>query len=308
MEKLRRHWQITLLSLMTALLFIPFPMSDFSDYKNAIWDLGHVGYFFLLTRWLYGLFGHHLDSLSARILTTLLIVVLLSGVIEAIQFAIGRMASLDDAFNNLLGCLLALLVCQYKQIDGKAVRYSALFIVVLFAAWRLAPLSTILADYVVARAMHPVVANFETPFEMSRWRSHFPLTLSDESSSRELVVHLRPLNDYPGLTITPRVQDWRGYSVIQFEIFNNSQQVWNMHFRINDKQHKQTGFNYKDRYNTLFELSPGFNRFKVDLNQVKAAPVSRDMDMENIIRVSFFFRLEPTVGTIQFDNIVLLNE
>ncbi|MCF6280798.1 MAG: VanZ family protein [Candidatus Polarisedimenticolaceae bacterium] len=307
MEKLQHYWSNILLFLATILLFIPGFTGQFSDYQTEIWNLGHMGYFFLLITSLFPHLQRRVSSLSIRLIAALLITLLLSGVIEMVQLKVGRQASMDDVFNNLVGSLLALYFCQLRMLLSQGARWGVRGLLILLLSWSLTPLFSIAVDTLVAYKRHPIVADFEMPFERLRWSSKFPLEIIQDGSNR-LQVHLRSVGQYPGVTFTPRVSDWRGYSTLQFEMYNSSHQAWKLHFRANDRAHDEDGMRHNDRFNTTLQFKPGWNQFRIDLQQVKQAPSKRSMNMEQISKVVFFFMDEPSLSTIQLDNIILSND
>ncbi len=307
--KINRHnWFFFLLFFATTLLFIPGITGRFSDYQSEIWNLGHIGYFFLLISVLFPLIERSLPSQLSRLIVSILITLLLSGVIEMIQLMVGRMASVNDVINNLVGCLFALYRCQFRQLKQRGKKVALLWVLLLLLFWRLVPLLSITVDSAFAYNKHPVVADFETPFELLRWSSVFPLQVS-QGGSNQLVVHLKPVGQYQGVTLFPRVANWSGYSLLRFEVYNSGAQMWRLHLRINDQMHDESEMqHYNDRYNTTLPLNPGWNSFQIDLKQLKAAPASRQMNMNNISKVDLFFTNEPSLATIRIDNIVLSND
>lgn len=307
MKKKRQRWLIILLLLATILFFTPGTTNRFSDYQAEIWNLGHMGYFFLLISALFPLIKQHFSSMLSRIAVAVSVTLLLSGVIEMLQLVVGRTASFEDVINNVVGALLALYRCQFQQLRVKSVRLVFLWLLILMLFWRLIPLLSIAADTAIAHIRHPIVANFETPFELSQWRSDFPMTVVFDGSN-QLQADLKQVGLYPRVTLTPRVTDWRGYAYLQFEIYNSSQQIWQLHVRINDAWHDEHGMHYNDRYKTVLPINPGWNRIKIDLDKVKQAPISRQMVMKQISKVRFFFMNEPSLSTIKLDNIVLVGD
>ena len=307
MEKLRHYWPNILLFLATILLFIPGLTGRFSDYQTEIWNLGHIGYFFLLIRSLFPHLQRRFSSLTVRLMAAVLVTLLLSVVIEVVQLNVGRQASVGDVFNNLVGCLLALYFCQLRWLLSRAGQWGVRGLLFLLLFWSLSPLFSIAVDRLVAHHRHPIVADFETPFERSRWSSEFPLEIV-QGESKRLLAHLEPVGPYPRVSLIPRVSDWRGYTTLQFEIYNSGDQTWQLYFRINDSAHDERGMRYNDRFNTEWPLKPGWNRFQVDLQQVREAPASRPMNMEHIAKVTFYFMDEPSLTTIQLDNLILLND
>ncbi|MCF6218379.1 MAG: VanZ family protein [Gammaproteobacteria bacterium] len=305
-EVMRHHWAKALLLIATILLFTPNISGQFNDYQVAIWNLGHIGYFFLLTASLLPYLQRHFSSLTSRIAVALLITLLLSVVIEAVQLIIGRQASVDDLLNNLLGSLLALSIFQLRLRLNSRMKLGLISLLTLLLICSLTPLLSITADTLIAHHKHPIIADFETPFEQSRWDSKRPLKIV-QHESKQLRVHISSTDKHPGFTLTPRVSDWRGYAFLQFEIYNSGDQTWPLYFRINDNLHHENGQHYNDRYNTQMPLKPGWNQFQINLQQVKQAPAKRAMEMARIANVTFFFMDSAPLKTIRLDNLVLLS-
>ncbi len=300
------HWANILLLIATIFLFVPNITGQFNDYQIAIWNLGHIGYFFLLTASLLPYLQRYFSSLRSRLTAALLITLLLSVAIEVIQLKIGRQASVADLLNNLLGSLLALYIFQLRRPLNKRMKWGLISLLSLLLIVSLAPLFSITADTLIAHHKHPVIADFETPFEQSRWESKQPLKIV-QRESKQLLAQLNSTDKHPGFTLTPRISDWRGYAFLQFEIYNSGDQVSPLYFRINDRVHHENGNHYNDRYNTQRPLQPGWNQFQINLQRVKQAPSQRAMEMAHISGVTFFFMGSTSLETIRLDNLVLLN-
>ncbi len=305
-EMVQHHWAKVLLLIATILLFTPNISGQLNDYQMAIWNLGHIGYFFLLTASLLPYLQRYFPALTSRLTAALLITLLLSVVIEMVQLTVGRQASIDDLLNNLLGSLLALYIFQLRLLLSSRIKLGLISLLTLLLLWSLTPLLSIAADTAIAHHKHPIIADFETPFEQSRWESKSPLEII-QRKSKQLLAHIDSSEKYPGLTLIPRVSDWRGYAFFQFEMYNSSDQIWPLYFRINDRLHNKRGNHYNDRYNTKMQLKPGWNRFQVSLQQVKQAPTKRTMDMARISGVTFYFMSGSPLKTIRLDNLILLN-
>ncbi len=300
------HWANILLLMATILLFVPNIAGQFNDYQIAIWNLGHIGYFFLLTASLLPYLQRHFSSLGSRLTAALLITLLLSVAIEVIQLKIGRQASIADLLNNLLGSLLALYIFQLIFRLARRMKSALISLLSLLLIGSLAPLLALSADTLMAHHKYPIIADFETPFEQSRWESRQPLEIV-QRESKQLLAQLNSTDKHPGFTLTPRISDWRGYAFLQFEIYNSDNQVWPLYFRINDRLHSKNGNHYNDRYNRQIPLQPGWNQLQIDLQQVKQAPAKRAMEMAHISGVTFFFMNSASLNTIRLDNLVLLN-
>jgi len=55
--------------------------------------------------------------------------------------------------------------------------------------------------------------------------------------------------------------------------------------RIHDRRHNE---DYADRFNRSLTFQPGINAFRIPLDEIRAAPAGREMDLSAIERLSVF--------------------
>jgi len=169
------------------------------------------------------------------------------------------------------------------------------------------PLAVALSDEVIARFQFPVLSDFETPFETSRWDGGARYS-ADSSVARHGKASMRVDMDtslYSGVALVYFPMDWRGYSILSLELLNPSQGGIDITCRIHDLRHEEWGQRYEDRFNKVFRLRPGWNHLQIDLKEVARAPAGRTLDLSTIRAVGVFATRLPTPRTIFLDHMRL---
>ena len=134
-----------------------------------------------------------------------------------------------------------------------------------------------------------VLFDFESEAELDRfhWKCHTLLSLSNENvthGQKSLRLELYP-SSYPGLSPKLKVNDWRGYKAVCFDIYNPENEETSIAIRIDDlKEHPD----YKDRYNKSFILKPGLNHMNIPLDSLITSGTHRSLDLKNIYRFLIF--------------------
>ena len=95
---------------------------------------------------------------------------------------------------------------------------------------------------------------------------------------------MRPVN-WPGISIDYVAPDWRGYKKLNFVLYAELDAPVDLELRVHDKQHSQE---YSDRFNHSFSLHSGINRVEIPLDDIKHAPVTREMEMQAIQGIILF--------------------
>ncbi len=298
------------------LLSIGFPFFFFGgpgyhaerSFKTA-WDLGHILFFFLAT-WLYlHHSGHHEGRRQSwpAIFRILFAVLCVGIVIELIQQVIdGRIGDCGDVYRDVLGSLAALSFAEMLPGSGR-IRILVVCAVVgllLFAVW---PVYRSLNDELVARKQFPVLADFETPFEQTRFND-----IRQVQREQRIVRHGRyalrvqlSTAHYSGISLFYFPHDWRGYKTMHFSVYNPGKDILPLHCRIHDSLHSRHGMRYDDRFHKLFDLQPGWNDCIVQLDDVRTAPKTRFMDMAHIENFAIFVVRQQRPRTIYLDYLLL---
>ena len=300
-----------LLLLCLPLFFVGGPGFYSPRSSVAFWDLGHVGYFGLLTLWLAAWSPVQRPGLSglARLALLTLLPFLAGLAVEVLQFFVrGRSAGLGDLGRDLVGIVLALAFFPWPQAERwkqvlRALRVLALALLLL-AVW---PFLRAMLDEDRARRDFPVLADFETKDELSRWYHANQFRLDDQivrhgrHSARIQLSTAR----ISGVTLLHFPSDWRGFQWLLFSVYNPLTRPLELHCRLNDAQHRRTRSPYSDRFNTRFMLQPGWNDLRISLDEAAAAPKGRRMNMAQIAGFALFVVQQEKAMALRLDNVRL---
>ncbi|MFT5597904.1 MAG: hypothetical protein ACI9V8_001900 [Urechidicola sp.] len=136
----------------------------------------------------------------------------------------------------------------------------------------------------------PLLADFESKFELSHWTSNVLITLDknitvhgDFSTRIELTT-----NKYSGASLSFFPGNWKNYERLLFSIFVSDNSTLLITSRIHDQQHQQGGYLYNDRFHKRTRLQPGWNPITINLADVISAPKTRPMAIESIANFRIF--------------------
>ena len=236
---------------------------------------------------------------------------------ELIQMAGPRDADLIDFIRDLAG-ILSFLAIHYSfgsidksrgQQRSRRIRLRVGLSGAILLLGSLVPLGLVGGSYLHRDQAFPRIADFE-----SYWENLFllpndadlrilpnPVNLNDTIDNNAVEVILG-LTKYPGLVLSEVYPDWRGYKFLTFEVFSKRTDTISLEARINDIRHNKT---YYDRFNRPLAIAPGLNKFRISLEDVKKAPRSREMEMDQM-RAFVLFAISPTESfTFYIDNVIL---
>jgi VanZ family protein len=282
---------ILVISLFT-LLFVGGPSDYRSRLELEVWGTGHfilfAGIIFLLLK-----FSplKNKNFKQAFFITTVFCLTL-GPITEGLQILVGRNFELIDIVNDLIGGYAGLLLAflsSAKTLLKKLLIAFAMSVITVLGTWSL--LIAIFDEYRMQKQF-PVMANFENQLELSRWRS----IRAELSVTREYVRHgqqsmkiiFKPHRKISEVFFQYFESDWKDYNKLNFSLFNTSNESFGVTLKIYDEEHYYSYHEYTDRFNLTIELKPGWNEINIPLNKIKAAPESRQIDLENIYFFSFF--------------------
>ena len=155
----------------------------------------------------------------------------------------------------------------------------------------------------------PVLADFESRFEIDRWTGDADFSIDHETyyhGKASLKVDLNTsLNSGVGLKHFPR--DWFNYRELQFSIFNPDSEPIKLTCRIHDRQHTKGLQLYADRFNRNFSMSSGWNLIRIQLDQIENAPHKRKIALDQIQGLGIFAVSLSKPRTIFLDYVRLVN-
>lgn len=293
--------------LCTIFLFVGGPDYDSFRSFRSVWGSGHLLCFALWT-YLYSVWRND-SSFKEVFFTSILLTFIIGGMTEIIQAGIGREASWQDLGNDVIGCCIGLMFLTPARTTLPAIRLKILQLpVVILTLWSLFPVGKVLVDDLIVRQQFPILSNFETALEVTRWsgsaqrKIDHKIHFSGKSSLRLELTTQR----YSGVGLKDFPPDWSDYRAVSLQVFNPDSEPLDLHFRIHDQQHRLYKNAYSDRYNTTFNIHPGWNHLQVSLADVAQAPKNRQLDLSHVAGLGVFVGKLDKPRTIYLDEVKLL--
>jgi hypothetical protein len=110
---------------------------------------------------------------------------------------------------------------------------------------------------------------------------------------------------YSGISFVRLFNDWSGFKVLSFDIYNPDSLPLTMVVRVNDIAHEKTGWVDDDRFNKQFQVNPGWNHLAFSLSEIQKGPAKRLMDLSKISLIVIYAAQLPEARTIYLDNLTL---
>lgn len=203
--------------------------------------------------------------------------------------------------------MIFLSIKNLNHVKRLILLHTAVATIIIVLLW---PFFRAVFDEITAYWQFPLLAGFETPFEANRFiRGTGRFSVSDEyayTDSKSLRVRFGT-QTYSGIAMEYMPKNWRGYSHLQFAVYNPQEREVTLHTRIHDAHHGKSGrMIYADRFNRSFSIPPGtWTPITISLESIKNAPRNREMDMAQITNIGFFVAREPEPLTLYIDDIRL---
>lgn len=254
---------------------------------KAAWNLGHILFFALLMLAL-----QPQQRLSGwRLWLAVSAGVAVVGVaIEWLQGNVGRQSDWHDILRNLIGTWLVLAWMNRPGPDTRraiarwCLRVTALVLLVV----ELNAVAEVAQRQYRIEHQLPTLYDFNASEPSHFWRGNVYQAqdyVQDDDFSLRIDLGT---NFYTGAALDNLPEDWRGYDALQITLYNPDPSPLEMTLRVNDIVHDRSKNPYSDRYNTRLPLESGMNRFRIPLSEIRQAPKSRDMDMNEIRRLVIF--------------------
>ncbi len=291
------------------LLFVGGPdVATLRSFKH-VWNLGHIIAFGIWTYLLLNFWERLIHkNFWQQCVLMLFVTLVLGALIEIAQYGPRRTPDLGDMLRNVIGALLALAVFSPARHQASRLRLRLLQVgVVIAAVLQLIPVALALTDECQAARQFPVLSNFETPWETSRWGgdSKFARDRQHTQNGRySLKIELNT-STYSGVSLNYFPTDWSGFKHLRFDLFNPSDMVLIITCRIHDALHAENELRYSDRFNRSYRLEPGWNPIRIALADVAEAPRTRTMDLQAIQDFSIFAVRLPQPQTLHLDYVRL---
>ncbi len=301
-----------LVCIFLALLFgLLYPKPILPDTDRSVyylWESGHLVLFFLGCHLLYRFFPRISDFTFVRQANTVLLTSSVCiAAIEVLQSYIsGKKIEFRDVVADGAGILLYL---SFRSLHTGRKRYMFYGIALLLAGFTFYPVCSSFFDEILEGHQFPLLADFETPFEATRFVGKtVSLEISKDRAfhGRHSLKILFAPGPWAGARFEYLPPDWRGYTQLHFAVYNPERQPVHLEILIYDITHWQRDLPYSDLYNHVVVLPAGkWTYTTVPLSQVHMAPRTRLMDMTRISGIGFFVEKQSHPITLYLDDIRL---
>jgi len=294
----------------TALVALILPGDALSGSTRSVYYLWESGHFFLFfLGWhLFSIFCPRFFNFTFACQLAILLGVTFSGIVvlEGLQsFISGKAVEFTDVIGDLAGTVLFLSFRFRIHGNNNFLLHGTALLLTGFVLW---PVCYSFADEMLARHQFPLLADFETPFEASRFEGKTGSgALSSEQAFRgnhSLRLSLFP-GPWSGMTLKYFPSNWQGYSQLHFAVYNPARQPVSLEVSIHDTLHEQGNKPYNDLYSRIISLPAGWTRIEIPLAEVQKGPQSRQMDLAHISGLGFFVEKEKTPLTLYLDAVML---
>lgn len=297
--------------VMTVLLFVGNPLNEHSRLYQSLWNTGHVFFFGLVTWILINYSPLIKKSWPKMLLVSLLFTLVLGGLIEVVQYKIGRYMEWLDLLFDLLGALLGFLAVQF--LKPKVHKFATKPVIVLMSIGLLLaafyPTYTVVIDELNIEANFPMIADFESAKTLQRWKPRDIGRLEIDSNlyrtGRSSAWIEFGLGDYPAFSLLALYSNWSAYNFLNISVHNDQSEDLILDVKIYDHQHLRQGHRFADRFNREVRLVAGWNDIEISLLDILRAPQDRMMNLQDIAGLTVFIHNPAVPKSIHLDNIHL---
>lgn len=291
----------TLFAIILILIFGALP--DTSLFWQETQNTGHTILFILITLLILSLLRDTTRLFQRNpfkfYITSCFISLLIGIIIELLQSITHSDASKMDVVRDLAGIIVA--IGLYAATDSnlqsyhlKSKRWTKAGILTLsfctFTASML-PLAFLSVAYVQRETAFPVIVDLTTSWSQPFLRlKNAAIYLPEDQKIK--IDGEAPLTRvdfkhgiYPGVSIVETTPDWSAYKALMIVIYSKLNRPFELVLRIHDDKHN---YNYADRFNTALTINKGTNYFHILLDDIKKAPMQREMDMMRIKEITIF--------------------
>jgi VanZ family protein len=119
-----------------------------------------------------------------------------------------------------------------------------------------------------------------------------PSTWPRDVARQAVTVVFRPDQGkpFPGIGVKEPYPDWRGRSVLAFDVLNPGPSALAAGLRVHDFQHTAE---YYDRFNQVLPLEPGFQTIRIPLDAIERGPRHRRLNLSHVEGLKLFL-IRPT--------------
>jgi hypothetical protein len=284
-------WAVVLVVLVLLVVPIRRPVDD--TWGAAVWDMGHLPAFALITYGLArGMGGRSGAGWPAARWVAVAGAVGLAVVSEGMQAYTGRSADLRDLALNGCGIVAAASWAGRSAKRAALRRAVAVAAVVVGLTLALMPAVTQAWAEHRMRAALPDLMALQTRHGRRLWQAQGPAEIRVDSGSGGLRVHLAP-GEFGGVQFRAGCQDWSGYAEVVLQCVRSGPPV-TLGVRIDDAASAADRVWLSDQG----EVGPGRSEIRIPLRPAAGGGGKRAMDLTRVRRLVLF--AEKTRAPVDF--------
>ena len=215
----------TLLGIATVFLFTDGLDQQATRSAKALWDMGHVLYFILFCHAWFKLKWVQKQRYFWLFIYTISLTLVLGTLIEVLQYGTSREPDRWDIAHDVLGSLIALTF--HPNTIKRSKLWLKISVTLLFIA-SLIPLSKAVFDETSAWLQFPVLADFSTPLEYTRFAGE---SLKQQNSQLKVIFSTAT---YSGFSLQYFKHDWSQYDYLQLRFNSPSNRPLTLNIKIHD--------------------------------------------------------------------------
>ena len=280
--------------ILTVLLFVGGPGYETHRIYQHFWDMGHIFLFAALSFSLLQLQQFRELKWSKSLFIIISLSFITGLIIELLQVLVGRDFELSDIARDVLGALIGYLIFFLKEYNFSLKRKMLMIIsiCVIFLTSSFNILIVLIDEYQM-RENFPLLADFESPFQLSRWDAGKAKIDFSKKNVRQGLYSLQVIflpDKYPDISLQHFPRNWSSYSNVKYSLYSEEQKPIVIEMKVYDEKHIVNGYKYNDRFNREILLQPGWNNISVSLKEIFSSPVKRKMDSTKIKNFSLFLK------------------
>lgn len=274
---------------------------------KELWNIGHILLFALLSFYCLKYWEFFVKKRKfSQIIILFIITASLSIIIELSQhiFANG-IPDLSDIRRNFVGTIVGIvLTASFRK---KYILYFLRCIVILFVLFEMVPVSLVLADEFRASRQFPILSNFESDLELSRWLSDEPFIRSEKHviQGKSALQIIFGTQKYSSVSLRHFPGDWTNYQYLKYHLFYLENDTLNFSCLIHDELHTRGAQANNDRFIQRCSLVNGWNEIAIPLEHVKNSLKTRKMNMSKIRGVDIYTIQLPEPKKVYLDYVRL---
>ena len=306
------RWDLPFVAVLAVLLFVGGPDSESHRVYQTVWNTGHLVLFTGAALLLLRLPQLKEKAWILQFLVITLFCLVIGFAIEVVQLKVGRSYEMMDVFYDLLGGYVGLLFFTANQLERSLVLRVSLYpIMLVLIIIVLMPVINTVVDEFRIKEEFPLLAEFESDYELTRWDTMLATLSIDKTRARygnsSLRVDFEP-GEYPDITLQHFYGSWRGFESLRFSVYNPTLQNIPMELKIYDRHHISTDYEYTDRFNRELVMKPGWNDFEFSIAEIESAPADRSMNLDEIKSFSLFLHNLRKPLFMNFDSLRLASK